>query len=430
MIKKTCEYCGNSFMTTARIKYCSNDCRIRGRCETYKKTCQNKYGVDNTSKLQCNKNKHKQFMANNPPISPFNIQHWINKGYTEIQAQYQVDIRRPSNIKYWLHKGYTQESADAKMRQQHVTISKDSFIKRHGEQIGIRKYNETILKQKLNSKRCKQYYINKGYTQQQSIKMVSEYQRRDYNHFIKKYGQKLGIQKYNEKTKKWMKKIQFNMQSDQSFHDKFYTNRNRASLTQLKQVYPNQWKRYVITRFKPAYQPIIQKIFEYQSLQQLKNNIYNLVGDINRLNQILQYTYVKQHFNINDPMSIFIQILDKNNIDYRKRGKYGRYFYLNNILYKSTSQYNIAKFLLDNNISFEYERGYIGTKMKTDFYLIDKDTYIEYCGLMQKTKYVDKINIKKQYALQHKLHILFSQSQQEIFKFIRDLYENNNIENI
>jgi hypothetical protein len=73
--------------------------------------------------------------------------------------------------------------------------SKDGFIKRHGEKIGLEKFekfqetskviaekyseddwNRISLLRKTNNKRYKEYYINKGYSEVEAIKLSSEFQ--------------------------------------------------------------------------------------------------------------------------------------------------------------------------------------------------------------------------------------------------------------
>lgn len=107
----------------------------------------------------------------------------------------------------------------------------DNMIARHGEEEGIKRYNSYREKNKLTSTRRLEYWIDKcnGNVETAKIKL-KEYQCRDFNWFVnkygdidgveryyninrkrgrtlenyvKKYGDTLGLLKYNEVCKKW-----------------------------------------------------------------------------------------------------------------------------------------------------------------------------------------------------------------------------------
>jgi hypothetical protein len=41
-----------------------------------------------------------------------NVNHWINKGYSEENAIFKVKSQRKMNVEYWVNKGYSEEDAE------------------------------------------------------------------------------------------------------------------------------------------------------------------------------------------------------------------------------------------------------------------------------------------------------------------------------
>lgn len=68
-------------------------------------------------------------------------------------------------------------------------------------------------------------------------------------------------------------------------------------------------------------------------------------------------------------------------------------------LISSKGESFIRKFLLDNNIKFEYQKSIPGTKLKFDFYIPQKNMYIEYDGI-QHYEPRSRFGGEKEYLLQ------------------------------
>ncbi len=60
---------------------------------------------------------------------------------------------------------------------------------------------------------------------------------------------------------------------------------------------------------------------------------------------------------------------------------YGKYSSFDGTVYRSRAEAKIANFLTKAKIKFIYEFPIQKTRFKTDFYLVDHNTYVEYWGL-------------------------------------------------
>src|SRR5574343_234030 len=135
------------------------------------------------------------------PSSPMRVENWLNKInektgklYTEHEAISKIRSFRKSNIEYWIEKGYTiDESKD--MVKNFQSENSKKFIKKAldnpDKYIGR---NQTHI----------QYWLNKGFNEFEAAEKLKE--RQDTNSlsfFIKKYGEERGLSEYNERLKRF-----------------------------------------------------------------------------------------------------------------------------------------------------------------------------------------------------------------------------------
>ena len=92
----------------------------------------------------------------------------------------------PSREIYWSNNGYSAEEAKLKVKEHQINASLKSQNRNH----------------KKFSIRCKEYWIEKGYTEESAVEMVSNCQRRGISFYVEKYGDVIGIKKYNASCKK------------------------------------------------------------------------------------------------------------------------------------------------------------------------------------------------------------------------------------
>lgn len=148
--------------------------------------------------------------------SPNTIEFYLNKGFSNEESELMIDQYRnklpyrlktanQSQVGYWMKKGFTEEEANSKVSL-FQRRSKDSYIEKHGEKEGVDKYNNFLesLKQRkeseiinkqlkfgLNYEEAEQlfiqqridssprrieYWLNKGYNEEEAKDKVSEYQ--------------------------------------------------------------------------------------------------------------------------------------------------------------------------------------------------------------------------------------------------------------
>jgi hypothetical protein len=105
------------------------------------------------------------------------------------------------------------------------------------------------------------------------------------------------------------------------------------------------------------------------------------------------------------------------------KGKFGYMRYYNNHLCRSSGEFKIAKFLKENNILYKYEKTYPDSKKRCDFYLIDKDIYLEYTGMSKIEKYNEKYNEKLLFCIDNNIKHFFSSDIQVMENKIKSIYE-------
>ncbi|MFW5794993.1 MAG: hypothetical protein ACOCV1_05875 [Bacillota bacterium] len=95
--------------------------------------------------------------------------------------------------------------------------------------------------------------------------------------------------------------------------------------------------------------------------------------------------------------SDIFKYVDLTNVSYFNNSYHGTgkiYFYDNNV-FLSNQEYLIGKWLHENNIKYEKEVSYKNSNHIFDFYLPEKNVYIEYYGLSHTNHYKKKIKEKR-----------------------------------
>ena len=100
-------------------------------------------------------------------LTPTKTEFWVNKGYSEceandiirenqINAAKQVDFEKrllPSNIQYWVEKGFNYLQAKEKVTERQTTFSLDICVQKYGEEDGLKRFNERQIKWLTNYKK-------------------------------------------------------------------------------------------------------------------------------------------------------------------------------------------------------------------------------------------------------------------------------------
>lgn len=128
-------------------------------------------------------------------LSPFSKEFWINKGYSEEDAEYKRNSIRPIRKEYWLERGYSEEEAIQKAYE-----TKQSNNKKGAKKSGERPKSEI----KKTSKRCKEYWMERGFTEEEAISKVATIQATfSLEKNIEKYGLVEGTKRWKDRQEKW-----------------------------------------------------------------------------------------------------------------------------------------------------------------------------------------------------------------------------------
>jgi len=89
-------------------------------------------------------------------LTPTKTEFWVNKGYSEyeanniinknqINAAKQVDFEKrliPSNVEYWINKGFSNEESKQKVSEHQTTFTLEKCIVKYGEEEGKKRFTE------------------------------------------------------------------------------------------------------------------------------------------------------------------------------------------------------------------------------------------------------------------------------------------------
>lgn len=220
------------------------------------------------------------------------------------------------NIEYWLSKGYSLEDAKIKLSNRQKTFSKDICIQKYGETDGLERFNNRQKK-----------WINTlqnlpNYNEIQTKKSRYDYDKQDINFLIK-------ISTFTDKTKNLILK-HIGSKTIDDFVENII---NEIDVKRYSDIQP------------------------YFNSQLISKNYDKTITDIKNL------------FLSKIPYSISKQV-------------YGTPVYHNNIRFKSIKEYELAIFFESINIRYIYEKNYPNSNYKYDFFIPEKNCYVEYYGML------------------------------------------------
>lgn len=133
-------------------------------------------------------------------LSPFSVEFWVAKGYTEEEAIYQRNSRRPINWEYWARKeGLSFEEAKIKASE-----TKKSNNKKGAKKSSLR----SDYDKRKSSPRCIEYYLERGYTKEEGVSIIKERQALGrLDKFIERYGYHDGVKAWEERQIKWQQTL-------------------------------------------------------------------------------------------------------------------------------------------------------------------------------------------------------------------------------
>jgi len=273
----------------------------------------------------------------------------------------------------------------------------------------------------------KEYWIKKGYTEEESKKIISETQKTFSKEIcIKKYGEEKGLEIFNLRQLKWVNTM--------------ISNPNISEMRKKQNSYINKSVDEMINRssFLEETKKIILNGIENDSVNDFIDFVLTSI-DVKSLSDIIPYInskiiqnrYSVTHKEIKD---LFYSKL----VDVIQPGIYGVPVYYKGIRFKSIKEYKLSLFFENNNIEFEYEKKYPNNRYVSDFYLPKYKTYVEYYGMLdnknldkldeRQKKYYSKMEEKNLHCINEKLNLIYDRDFNKLYVKLQNLinYENNN----
>ena len=160
-------------------------------------------------------------------------------------------------------------------------------------------------------------------------------------------------------------------------------------------------------------------------------NLLNVNGfyGISNYNELFTNKHILSYYNCT-PEDVRNAITNNMGDIFQYDNKYRRYkIYYNGHICRSLGEYKIAHFLKENGLNYKYEKLYPNSKRKSDFYLIDKDFYIEYAGLLtgrtgykRADNYKIRLQEKKEMCEQNNINHFFNNDVKEIINKIEGIF--------
>jgi hypothetical protein len=142
--------------------------------------------------------------------SAYSKKYWLERGMKEELIEEYIKTLRPCNLEYWVKKGYTKEDGILQIEGQKL-VSLRGCIARFGKEEGIKTWTERETKRSEAGKKGStnlEYWINKGYTEDEAILKRSERQSTfSLEKCITKYGEEEGKKRFTERQHKWGKSL-------------------------------------------------------------------------------------------------------------------------------------------------------------------------------------------------------------------------------
>ena len=145
-------------------------------------------------------------LARVPRVSPFSREFWIKKGMTEQEADFKRNSMRPIRPEYWICQGYSESDANIKAAE-----TKAANNKKGATSSGNRP-KESIRK---SSRRCVDYYLDRGYSLEESTQCVSYAQATfSLSKCVSKHGPLEGYQIWLNRQIKWQNSLKSKSSQD------------------------------------------------------------------------------------------------------------------------------------------------------------------------------------------------------------------------
>jgi hypothetical protein len=159
-----------------------------------------KYQVDNSVIIK----RLKDNGVNVVKGSAFSVKYWVERGLDEENVKKKVKEMKPNLVEYWLSRGFSVE--DSKLKTElHLMNTERSFKIKYGDEEGVKLFREKKIKEgKLHSPRRIEYWLSRGFNDEESIIKLKESQNKfSLKKCIEKYGNDVGKKVFTERQIKW-----------------------------------------------------------------------------------------------------------------------------------------------------------------------------------------------------------------------------------
>lgn len=391
------------------------------------------YWLDRGFSMEESITKSNEFQKNNNKI-------FTEKLKNDLNFRKSFLIKTNTTLDYWMNKGLSEEESISKLSERQSTFSMEKCISKYGDTEGRRIWEE---RQEKWQKSLKESEYN-GSDNKDS---------RSIDFFKKRYGDDWIIYYIDKTTFKNKEEIKYLITFENykemilkliSCEEKLSNISNKLKYPIISEVYntnPEQMYSFLIENYendygRPSY---YERIYGDKWIGEfIKSNTYKNVDELYFLLSFENHFKLIDYLVNNYSMTNIILILKRIIISYfykktyeemyeyltsinpNIKSKFGYMRYYNNHLCRSNGEFIISKFLKERNIEYVYEKNYPESNKRCDFYLVDKDLYVEYTGMSTVKKYNDKYDIKKLFCLENKIKHLFSNDieyiQNEIIK--------------
>lgn len=198
-----CGLCGNGFNMTV-----DNDHFVRvDRCLT--PNCNNRNVLKKFKQFFKNSEQYNiiiSFYYNHQKETAFSLQKAIEEyGETEGTYLWKKKKEKCSQSKEGFIRRYGEEEGNRRYNnfREKSKHTKDKYIKELGYEEGLKRWEEYIDSKRKTSRRSIDYWLLKtNYDYPLAKDLQKQYQIRDINYFINKYGETKGVEKYNNRCSK------------------------------------------------------------------------------------------------------------------------------------------------------------------------------------------------------------------------------------
>ena len=301
--------------------------------------------------------------------SVFNKKYWTDKGFSESEAIFQIQIRRPNNLNYYINKyGCSLEEAKEKLKEFQKLSNKHKEKK----------------KNKFSNKRCVEYWLSLGYDLEQSKQQVSKIQSTfSLDKCIEKHGVIEGTSIWKRRQLKWQHTIKNKTKEELDIINRKKNGHCYSSLSKTMTddeivILMKQKRNMVLfTNLEEFNQYVRQK------LKMSPDLYYSPVNKFIKSFSTLQFDMLK----IKDKIGWASQFLkEDSSVVYMSNSKQTYRKWIDQGLLRSSYEILFHEKLLEHKINFLLDGKYPNSSMRYDFFLPDFKSYIEICPLYGKNE--------------------------------------------